>query len=56
MITLFESFRMAVDLELQRRYGLTSDDLPDFHYRDNFDNGISVIATVEEALENADFI
>ena len=53
MITLFENFKMAIDLELQRRCGITSDDLPDYHYRVNFDDGISVMATVEEVLENA---
>ena len=55
MITLFENFMIAIDQELQNRCGLTSDDLVDYHYHDNFDDGIGVMDTVHEVLEDAGF-
>ncbi len=50
MITTFENFKAAVDMELEARCGLISDDLPDYQYRYNYDNAIGVIATARAAL------
>ena len=55
MITLFENYMVAIDLELEQRCGVVSDDLPDYHYRDNYDDGVGVRRTVREVLGAAGF-
>lgn len=37
----FEAWKKAVDAEILRRTGMTSDDLEDYSYRDCYDNGVS---------------
>lgn len=42
-----------VDAYLLSQCGMTSEDIPDYSYRDGFDEGLSVEEVGDEALENA---
>jgi len=45
----FREWMREVDAYLEQRLGMSSDDLPDWLYRDDYDDGLSP----EEAAENA---
>ena len=49
----FKEFKHAINAMLEREIGLSSDDLPDFCYRANYDSGVSARETAYEALDNA---
>ena len=49
----FAAWKKKVDSIIQKRTGLTSDDLPDICYYDNFDEGISPSATAAQAIRAA---
>jgi hypothetical protein len=49
----FERWMQAVDAEIERRTGFTSDDLPDVSYWDWWDSGLTPIAAAGRVLRNA---
>ena len=51
----FPQFMKRIDCILEQGFSLYALDLPDFHYRDNYNAGISASITAKEALSNADY-
>lgn len=51
----YEEWKLRVDLELLKRAGVTSHDLADHCYRDDYDNESSVEDTVIEVLNENDY-
>jgi hypothetical protein len=51
--TDFDTWMRQVDECIGRRCGLSSSDLPDWTYRDAFDDGLSPEEAAAEALDNA---
>ncbi|KKL76298.1 hypothetical protein LCGC14_2046270 [marine sediment metagenome] len=51
----FEEYKKAIDNFLLRKVGLSSDDLPDICYRDNYDMNVSVARTARQAIENCGY-
>ena len=49
----FDDFKRVINTILEKEFGILSDDLPDYCYRDNYDDGISARETAYEALDNA---
>jgi hypothetical protein len=50
----FRAWMKRVDLLIARMaHGMTSEDLPDYRYRANFDNGVSAERTAREAVKYA---
>ncbi len=47
----FELWMLAVDMEIQKTTGLTSSDLPDYCFRDEYDSGTSPEDTADLLLE-----
>jgi len=48
--TTYEVWKDQVDAELLRRVGLTSDDLPDYCYRDSYEAGESPRSVAQEVI------
>jgi hypothetical protein len=53
MAMTWEEWKEAVDVWLFRYLDLTSDDLPDWSYRDAFDQGMSPADAAKEAVQAA---
>lgn len=51
----FERWMQAVDAEIERKLGLTSDDLPDCCYRDWFDDGRTPVSAANAAIVESRF-
>ena len=49
----FKEYMKQVDKYLNDLCGMGHEDLPDFCYHDNFDDGVSAKQTAEYAYENA---
>ena len=49
----FEDWMAAVNTHIQRRTGLDRDDLPDWNYRDAYDDDMSPSEAAREAVRNA---
>jgi len=49
----FEQWMDAVNRVLVRKCGLGVEDIPDFCYRDYYDDGVSAFETASEALDAA---
>lgn len=49
----FYKWKAKVDAIIQRRTGMSADDLPDFCYADYFENGETPGETAREAIMNA---
>ncbi len=49
----YEDYMKKVDKYLLRKVGLTHMDLPDYHYRDSYDEGATVEEVAEDAIEYA---
>jgi len=51
----FKDFKSAINTILEEEVGLSCNDLPDYCYRDNYDNGITVEQTVSDSLDSAGY-
>jgi len=51
----FNTWKTLVDRKLDAQCGMTSDDIPDYSYWDNWKAGVSAQDTAAEALDNAGF-
>ena len=49
----FEAWKYVVNTHIQRLAGLDADDLPDFGYRDAYDDGATPLATAKRAIKAA---
>jgi hypothetical protein len=49
----FDSWMARVDEAIVRRVGVCSSDLPDFTYRDLYDQGVTPEEAADAAIENA---
>ncbi len=49
----FEEWKKLVDKEVIARTGMSADDLPDYAYRDCYDDGVSPKNTAARAIRNA---
>jgi hypothetical protein len=54
-MSTFEDWKREVDREVERRIGLSSDDLPDYCYRDAYDAGDAPEDVAIEVLAEAGF-
>jgi hypothetical protein len=51
----FEAWKAKIDYLLESQLGLSSDDLPDWKYRSDFDDGLSAHDTLLRVLKYAGF-
>lgn len=49
----FDEWMTEVDRYLRERHGVESGDIDDWKYRDDYDEGISPMASARRALRNA---
>ncbi len=49
----FAEFMAAVDRVIQARFGVSADDLPDFCYRDSFEDGMTPRQAAAAAIRAA---
>ena len=49
----FKVWMQQVDAHLEKMCGMTSDDLPDYRYRDAFDQGCTSLVTARAAYRRA---
>ena len=52
-LVTFEAWKRAVDAEIQRRCGMSADDLPDWRYRDDFADKVTPARCAARAIKNA---
>jgi hypothetical protein len=46
----FEQWKRNVDLIIQRKTGLSADDLPDYCYRDAYEDDLSALTAANRAI------
>lgn len=49
----FESWKLHVDLHLQKLCGMLADDLPDWRYLDDYEDGKTSLQSAKRAIKNA---
>ena len=49
----YETWLKQVNWEIEKICGLSMDDIDDYHYADNYDDGISSRSTARKAVKNA---
>jgi hypothetical protein len=49
----FDEWKKRVDLEVQAKCGMTADDLDDWHYSDDWRDGLSPKRCAARAIKNA---
>lgn len=49
----FENWMREVNAEISRRTSMVSDDLPDWRYRDAYDEGMTAKRAAAKAIQNA---
>jgi hypothetical protein len=49
----YEAWKRLVDAEIQRRTGMTADDIDDWRYTRDFDEGVSAKRSAARAIKNA---
>ncbi len=49
----FTEYMNAVNVYLERLCGMTADDLPDWKYREDYDNDVSPLRCAKRAIRNA---
>ena len=49
----FETWKRAVDAAISRMCGLSADDLPDYCYADEYEDGVSAATTAKRAIRAA---
>ncbi len=49
----FDDWKKSVNNEIVRQMGMEADDLPDYTYRDCYDDGVSPKTAATRAIKNA---
>ena len=49
----YASWKKEVDKEIQRRTGMSADDIDDWRYASDFDEGVSAKRSAARAIKNA---
>jgi Ni,Fe-hydrogenase III component G len=49
----YEQWKLQVDRHVQEQVGLSADDLPDYRYRDDYDDGVKPATTARRTVAAA---